>query len=454
MQRVTPVAQKLQKFDENIFSDLDTEQSIQDELDHSLSSIKPEKLNTARRRTKAERVKTRGKEDKPQLEKRQGVTFDKTSYRNQFGAASSSSSIHSKSTTKDFSKTMKVDKIKSNDDRLNGKQRDFGKTGSFRQKNDGVTEKNKLNKKMQNKNIRYDKGKAARAEKNRKNHIAYLARNSANKVKIVDFARLVAAKKIQQAFRNFVEDRRERERIRFEQAQKQCRKNLARATIRKYATIYLVKKREKRENLEFHEKYNLEYIKYLQIKYRAWKARPNKINVPRFKQVFHAFLIGWKTRRILSYLQTVPAIREAMDYIKLRNDIKGNDPNDLFSKQIIEKYPEMIKMFQDKFHDLVENAIWIKKPNAKTPTKPKESASKPMKERSKPTKIPAKPVKNSNGTISKRKTLLPKDNLPSNESKAKKRNTLVAKPQLATKKSENSNGDEKVSEQQLAIYHS
>lgn len=444
MQRATPVSQKLDKFDEHIFSDLDTEQSIQDELDQSLSSIKPEKLNTGRRRTKAERVKTRGKDDKPQLEKRQGAVLNKNSSRNQLGATPSSSSIHSKTTNKDFSKTMKVDKIKSNDDKLNGKPRDLTKVGSFKQKNDGVVEKTKLNKKMQNKNIRYDKGKAARAEKNRKSHIAYLARNCVNKAKIVDFARMVAATKIQRAFRNFVEDRRERERIRFEQAQKQCRKNLARATIRKYATIYLVNKREKRENLEFHEKYNLEHIKYLQIKYRAWKARPNKINVPRFKQVFFAYLIGWKTRRILSYLQTVPAIREAMDYIKLRNDIKGNDPNDLFSKQIIEKYPEMTKIFHDKFHDLVENAIWIKKPNSKTPTKSKESVSKPVKERSKPTKIPAKPVKYSNGTVSKRKSLLPKDNLPSTESKPKKRNTLVSKPQLGTKKSENSNGDEKV----------
>jgi hypothetical protein len=65
-------------------------------------------------------------------------------------------------------------------------------------------------------------------------------------------------------------------------------------------------------------------------------------------------------KNIISYLQTLPHVREAIDYVKLRNDITSDQPNDPFSKQIIEKYPEMIVVFQNNFNDLIENAVWIK----------------------------------------------------------------------------------------------
>jgi len=88
-------------------------------------------------------------------------------------------------------------------------------------------------------------------------------------------------------------------------------------------------------------------------------------------------------------------MKECMDYVMLRHDIKEDTPTDLFSKQIIEKYPEMVKQFLEKFYDLNENAVWIKKPTSITPTKLKNKASI-KKERSKPNKIPAKPLKKPN----------------------------------------------------------
>jgi hypothetical protein len=34
--------------------------------------------------------------------------------------------------------------------------------------------------------------------------------------------------------------------------------------------------------------------------------------------------------------------------------------NDMFSRQIIAQFPEKLQIFQEKFDDLIENAIWIK----------------------------------------------------------------------------------------------
>ena len=147
-----------------------------------------------------------------------------------------------------------------------------------------------------------------------------------------------------------------------------------------------------RENLEFHEKYNLDKIKHIQIKYKALKSMPRKLNVPRFKEIFHAYLLGWKIRRIIGYLQTIPNVREAIDYIKLKNDIQDSNPDDLFSKQIIERYPEMMKTFSDSYNDLIENAVWIKRPNIPTP-KVKKASTLNRTMRKKPmSKAHSKPI--------------------------------------------------------------
>lgn len=221
------------------------------------------------------------------------------------------------------------------------------------------------------------------------NHISHILRNDPKRVRVVDFARTLAAKRIQRHYRNYIDFKKERERIRFEQAKKRCLKNLARATIRKYVTLYLVEKRRKRETLEYHRVYNLDKIKHIQTKWRAIKACPDKLDVRRFKEVFYATLLGWKTRRILQYMRTIPSIKEAIDYISLRSDIKTSSPTDLFSIQIIERYPEMQNIFQTKLADLIENTVWIKKPKSITPTKTK-LVPKPKKERSQASKIPPK----------------------------------------------------------------
>lgn len=57
---------------------------------------------------------------------------------------------------------------------------------------------------------------------------------------------------------------------------------------------------------------------------REWRKhikRPKKINVPRFKRIFEAFLLGWKTRRILSIVKQKPELKEVMDLIKLSGDL-------------------------------------------------------------------------------------------------------------------------------------
>lgn len=90
--------------------------------------------------------------------------------------------------------------------------------------------------------------------------------------RVVEFAQRIAATRIQRAYRQYIDYKQERERILFEQAKKRVQKNFARATIRKYVTLYLVEKRRKREVLEFHQKYNLDKIVHIQVKYRAIKS--------------------------------------------------------------------------------------------------------------------------------------------------------------------------------------
>lgn len=360
MERHTPVPepQSLTKFDERIFSDLDDNKSSNFSSELSIGNSTPDKNGSSKRRSKAERMKTKNKKQ-TEIERENNFIHAKNNDRtgrnkNQQNLCDFDMSKSANS----FSKTLKISRQNGNKEAKAAKRKD-SKGNSFKSQKNEV-DKNKLNKKKYDKSIRFDKTRAAKAEKNRKNHISYLVRNKMQKASIILFAQRVAVAKISNFYKKYIEEKQERERIRFEQAKKRVRKNFARATIRKYVTLHLIKKREQRENLEFHEKYHLDKIKYIQIKYRALKARPKKLNVPRFKQIFHAALLGWKIRRIMSYLQTLPQVREAMDYVKLRNDIDSNRPNDAFSKQIIEKYPEMIVIFQNNFNDLIENAVWIK----------------------------------------------------------------------------------------------
>jgi hypothetical protein len=338
------------------------------------------------------------------------------------------SKVEGKDPKTDFTQAMYVDKKMGNSMKQVKKAK--VPTKNIVNKNNMVIDMKNKKKKNHNKNIRFNKARAAMAEKNRKNHISHLSRNKVNKAKIIEFACKVAAKKIQRSYRDYLEEKKERERIRFELAKKRCMKNYARATIRKYVTLSLMKRRAKKEMLEYHNKYHLDQIKHIQTKYRYWKASPKKINVPRFKQIFHAFLLGWRVRRIIGYLHNVPQVREAIDYIKLKNDIKEGHENDPFSRQILEKYPGMVTIFTGSFDDLIENAVWIKRPNIQSQKK-KKSFTKANKERSKPNKIPNKPVKKANPKRKSVKKLEPK---MAPETEGKQRNSMKCKSSLAITK--------------------
>jgi hypothetical protein len=120
----------------------------------------------------------------------------------------------------------------------------------------------------------------------------------------------------------------------------------------------------------------------------------------------------------MDYLQSVPNVREAIDYIKLRNDIQDPNPSDLFSKQIIERHPQMLATFRESFTDLIENAVWIKKPNS-SPKKSRTPITKPIKERSRPSKIPENNHRKVNRTERKSRVF---DHLKSKKTEEPKKN--------------------------------
>ena len=95
------------------------------------------------------------------------------------------------------------------------------------------------------KRVRMNKSLAFKAEQQRKTHIVHLLKNDPRRFKIIPFIQLVAAKRIQRYYRNYREFKLEREKIHLEQVLKRIHKNLARATIRKYVTLYFLKKKYK-----------------------------------------------------------------------------------------------------------------------------------------------------------------------------------------------------------------
>ena len=69
-----------------------------------------------------------------------------------------------------------------------------------------------------------------------------MLKNDPRRFRVLAFTERLAATRIQRHYRAYREYKVERERIRFEQAQKRITKNYARAVIRKYVTIYLLDK--------------------------------------------------------------------------------------------------------------------------------------------------------------------------------------------------------------------
>lgn len=78
----------------------------------------------------------------------------------------------------------------------------------------------------------------------------------------------------------------------------------------------------------------------------------------------------------MTYLKTLPEIKEAVDFIKLRNDIKDEETADLFSQRIIQQYPEKAKFFHTNFTSQYSSGKWFNA-ECKEPQAPKAKAWKP-----------------------------------------------------------------------------
>lgn len=105
----------------------------------------------------------------------------------------------------------------------------------------------------------------------------------------------------------------------------------------------------------------MDKVKRIQRKYRSYKTCPKKLNVPRFKSVLLATLLGWKTRRAFEILKNDVQTREAMDIIKMHEDTRNQGDN-LFFKQLLEKFPEKVQLFHSKLKELLESKTWPERP--------------------------------------------------------------------------------------------
>lgn len=223
MEEKTPIPEPLplDKFDDLVFSDFDMDQSYNsqsDIMDGSMSN----RSNQNVRRTKAERIKLRQNRQK-EYAPSQEINIKMNGVRDNLNMSMNKNALTNKVEGKeaktDFSQSVIQDKSMSKTMKKSKKET-AAPNKSSRNNMSSVNDMNKSNKKSHNKNIRYNKNKAAKAEKNRKNHISHFVRNKLNKAKVVDFARKVAAKKVQRFYRDYLEEKRERERIRLEQAKK------------------------------------------------------------------------------------------------------------------------------------------------------------------------------------------------------------------------------------------
>lgn len=74
--------------------------------------------------------------------------------------------------------------------------------------------------------------------------------------------------------------------------------------------------------------------------------------------------MGWKVRRTFAILTNEEKTHEAMDVIKMHEDAKTQEEN-LFFKQIIEKFPEMMVLFHDKLNEILNSSKWPERPVVK-----------------------------------------------------------------------------------------
>lgn len=101
------------------------------------------------------------------------------------------------------------------------------------------------------------------------------------------------------------------------------------------------------------QRYHLDKIIKIQQFVRKRKTQSKKLNFRKFKDQLLAALKGWKIRRIFAILRNDEKYREAIEIIKMNEEIKKK-ANNLFFKQFIEKFPEMMKLFHSKFEELMK----------------------------------------------------------------------------------------------------
>mmetsp|Transcript_31115 Transcript_31115/g.27519 ORF Transcript_31115/g.27519 Transcript_31115/m.27519 type:complete len:90 (+) Transcript_31115:459-728(+) len=78
-------------------------------------------------------------------------------------------------------------------------------------------------------------------------------------------------------------------------------------------------------------KENLDKILIIQRSLR-WKKKDQRLNVKRFKELLLAFITGWKVRRVMAYLKTLPEFMEAMDFVHLKMYITNENSDGLLTK--------------------------------------------------------------------------------------------------------------------------
>ena len=221
-----------------------------------------------------------------------------------------------------------------------------------------------------NKNIfHFAKNSVSKTQKIKKNHISYILRRDPRRYRIIAFTQETAAKKIQRFIRKLLREKDERRMVETEKLIQQFKLKHALKVIRKYVVEYFLKKKSMKDLLIHHKTNNLRNILLIQRKFRTKKNKLKKLNIPKFKENLYAFILGWKVRRIIAYLKSLPECREAIDYIRLMNDLNNKDQTDLFSQKIVEQFPNKVKFFNVKFTKLYEDKIWVKTLKSKTKKK-------------------------------------------------------------------------------------
>ena len=74
--------------------------------------------------------------------------------------------------------------------------------------------------------------------------------------------------------------------------------------------------------LRHHGELHSEQVLLLQRKWRAWRARPKKLDVPWFKAKLLAYFKGWRLRKIIHHPKLLKLYQEVKDMLRLVLDFK------------------------------------------------------------------------------------------------------------------------------------